>query len=139
MRSKAMLFAPLALIIFASACSSANQPALPERVFTAPWSMEPSAVDGFRTRVNAINLGDKVDHVVAIVGVPDSDQTFKKNETNRIFTYYVTRQRADSPIESDKIVLIAFNGRNKVKATYSNVENIATRNWPGHSNTVFKR
>jgi hypothetical protein len=43
----------------------------------------------------------------------------------------VVRLFADSPNESDEIALIAFDGANKVIAIYSNVDGIASRNWPG--------
>lgn len=115
------------------ACSSTKAPSIPpfpERRFTAPWSMRAGDVERLRTSVNSVNLGDTMTHVVETVGVPDSDQTFQKNKRHRIFTYYITRQQAEDPIASDKVVMISFDVRDKVESLYSNVENIATRNWP---------
>jgi len=126
-----MLFVALGVVVFATvSCSSPGQPTFPERAFDTAWVMDASAVEHLRASVNAVNLGDGVERVVKTVGVPDSDHMVQKNEKNRIFTYYVTRQRADSPIESDKVAKIAFDGRDKVKAIFSNVEGIASRNWP---------
>ena len=85
--------------------------------------------------MNALNMGDKVERVVENVGVPDSDHTTNKNERVGIFTYYVIRLRADSPIESDRIVLIAFDRRDKVRAIYSNVTGVLIRNWAGYPNS----
>jgi hypothetical protein len=55
----------------------------------------------------------------------------KKNGRVRTLVFYVTRQESDSPLETDRVVLIGLNSHNKVKAIYSNVEGILTRNWPG--------
>lgn len=133
MTNKAILLGALGFIfVSVAACSSATPSSFPDRIFTAPWSMEASAVERLRIKVDSINLGDKVDHVVSTMGVPDSDHTVRKNKTNRIFTYYITRHSAGTTIESDKIVQIAFDNRSRVKAIYSNVEFIATRNWPGY-------
>ncbi len=117
-------------ILMVASCSTPSQTAFPERVFTAPWSMDPDSLGRLRSNVNAVNLGDDVTHVIKVVGIPDADRSVRKNETIRTFTYYVQRQRTDSPIESDRIVLIAFDDRNKVKTIYSNVEKINSRNRP---------
>jgi hypothetical protein len=74
-----------------------------------------------------MELGEDIAQTIAMLGVPDDDKTEKKNEQVRIFTYYVTRQRADSPLNSDKVVLIGFNADGKVKAIYSNVDGVRTR------------
>jgi hypothetical protein len=101
--------------------------------------MKASDVDRLRMSVNAINLGDDLQHVIKTVGVPDSDFTVKKNWTTRFLTYYVTRERSDSPVETDKQVTIALNEYNRVKAIYSNLQNIPSRNWPGVTSLGNKR
>jgi hypothetical protein len=97
--------------------------------------MDAKGIERLREAVNALNMGDKVERVVENVGVPDSDHITNKNGRVRIFTYYVTRQRVDSSIESDKIVNIAFDRWDKVRAIYSNVTGVLTRNWPGYPNS----
>jgi outer membrane protein assembly factor BamE (lipoprotein component of BamABCDE complex) len=132
---KPILIGPfLGAALLGAACSSTKAPSVPSfpaRTFTAPWSMSAGDIERFRTSVNSVNLGDTMTHVVETVGAPDSDQTFQKNKRHRIFTYYITRQQAEDPIASDKVVMISFDVRDKVEGLYSNVENIATRNWPG--------
>lgn len=118
------------LTIVLLSCTSSSEPQFPERIFSSSWSMSATDLGRLRGAVNAIQLGDNIEHVVKTVGIPDADQSFKKNEQNRIFTYYVTRQRPNAPLESDKLVLIAFNSHDKVKAIYSNVDKISNRNWP---------
>lgn len=131
MESKAVQLGLVGLILLTGAsCSSTSQSVFPERVFSAPWSMDAVALESLKTKVNALKVGDKVDHVLETVGIPDSDQSYNKNGRNRIFTYYVTRSRVDSPNESDRVVKIALDQQNKVKAIYSNVEDIRSRNWP---------
>ena len=133
MRSESMPRGLVMLIVLATAsCSSKDYPTFPERVFSTPWLMDAKGIEHLREAVNALNMGDKVERVVENVGVPDLDQTINKNEKVRTFTYYVTRQRSDWSIESDRIVLIAFDRREKVRGIYSNVEGVATRNWPGY-------
>jgi hypothetical protein len=92
--------------------------------------MKVSDVERLRMSVKAITLGDDLQDVIKTVGVPDSDYTVKKNWTTRFLTYYVTCERSDSPVETDKRVTIALNEHNKVKAIFSNVQNIPSRNWP---------
>jgi hypothetical protein len=132
MKAEATLrFGALALLIMgAMSCSSSSQPHFSERVFSDAWSMDAKDLERLRTSTNAVNLGDDIGHVVEGVGIPDRDHTIKKNEQIRFLTYYVTRQRADSALESDKVVIIALNSHNKVKAIYSNVDRIPSRNWP---------
>ena len=91
--------------------------------------MDAKNLEHLRLSVNAVNLGDDIRHVVDAVGIPDRDYTVKKNEKHRFLIYYVTRQRPDSSIESDKRVTFALNGDNKVEAIYSNVQHISSRNW----------
>jgi hypothetical protein len=120
------------LVLVLSSCGKSNEKpsAYPERAFTAPWSMDSDSLTRLKLKVNALILGDDLAEVVKTVGVPDTDHTVKKDEAVRILTYYVTRQRTDSPVESDKVVYIAFDQNGKVKGIYSNVEGISTRNWP---------
>ena len=92
--------------------------------------MDTKTLERLKLNVNAVNLGDDIAQVVKRVGVPDGDYTVKKNDKNRFLTYYATRQRADSRIESDKVVVIALNDDDKVKAIFSNIDGITTRNWP---------
>lgn len=92
--------------------------------------MNTGELERLKVNIAKIEIGDDVSQVVDLLGAPDKDYTVKKNDKNRFLVYYVTRQRADSPIESDKRVTIALNGQNKVKAIFSNVENIRSRNWP---------
>ena len=136
MRSEFIAWGLLMLIVLTTAsCSSKVYPTFPERVFSNPWSMDAQGIEHLREAVNALNMGDKVERVVENVGVPDSDHTTNKNERVGIFTYYVIRLRADSPIESDRIVLIAFDRRDKVRAIYSNVTGVLIRNWAGYPNS----
>lgn len=102
----------------------------PERTFNTPWTMDTKTLERLKLNVNAVDLGDDIAQVVKRVGVPDGDYTVKKNDKNRFLTYYATRQRADSRIESDKVVVIALNDDDKVKAIFSNIDGITTRNWP---------
>jgi hypothetical protein len=126
----------LLAFVFAASCSSSKKrvdtpPDFPERVFSGPWAMETTTLERFKTNVEAINMGDDVTRVIALLGPPDADKKIAKNEKIRIFEYYVKRQHADSPIESDRYVSIVLNDHNAVKSIYSNVEDIPSRNWPG--------
>jgi outer membrane protein assembly factor BamE (lipoprotein component of BamABCDE complex) len=120
-----------ALMIAVAACHSSSSPAqFPERIFHSSWSMDAKDLERFVVNVNAVSMGDSMEHVIAVLGTPDLDQTIKKNEKLRFFYYYVLVHRAHSPIESDKRVMIAFNSDNKVKAISSNVEGIPSKNMP---------
>ena len=92
--------------------------------------MDKNTLERLTATVNAIPLGDDIAHVVTVLGPPDSDHADQKNEYHRFFTYFVTRQRADNPLDSDRVVLLAFNKAERLAAVYSNVQKIATRNWP---------
>jgi hypothetical protein len=120
----------LLIVVGIISCTTPAETHFPERIFSGPWSMSTQDLERLRKNVDQIALDDDISHVVDVLGVPDLDYTVKKNDKNRFLTYYVTRQRADSSIESDKRVTVALNGQNKVKAIFSNVENIRTRNWP---------
>ena len=92
--------------------------------------MDPAAVELFKQNVHKLQIGDTVEHVSTTLGPPDADVTVNKDEKVQIFTYYVTRQKPDIPLESDQKVLIGIDRHNKVKAIYSNVNGIESKNSP---------
>lgn len=92
--------------------------------------MDSKSLELLKARVNRVNLNDDIELVLARCGPPDVDITIAKNEKIRFFHYFVTRRSPDSANEFDKVVIIAFNSKNKVKGIHSNVDRIATRNWP---------
>ncbi len=104
-------------------------PRFPERQFTNSWTMEQTVLARFKERANEISVGDDISRVIGVVGAPDKDETSEKNERVRVFVYYATRQRADSAIDSDRVVIIGFNRHAKVTRIYSNVEGIPSKNW----------
>jgi len=88
-------------------------------------------IERLKVNVNAVHVGDAIQLVIGTVGVPDRDYRAGKDRNARFFVYWVTRQDPLSYNLSDKLVLIAFDRGNKVIGTYSNVEGIKTKNWPG--------
>jgi hypothetical protein len=128
--------AVILMITIIAECSSSKKriespPVFAERVFSGPWSMDDRSLQRLVKNVNALSLGDDIRKVVDQAGIPDRDYTVEKNKRIRFFIYVVTRHRADSPIESDKSISIAFDRNNKIDSIYSNVDGIQTRNWPG--------
>jgi hypothetical protein len=105
-------------------------PKFPERHFDTPWAMDAASVERLAANANALPVGTDINDAVKVLGPPDSDVAMQKNAYHRFFAYYITRQRADSPIESDSVVHFAFNRQGKLEAVYSNVIAIKTRNWP---------
>jgi hypothetical protein len=120
----------LLMVVGITSCTTPAEPHFSERKFSGPWSMSVQDLDRLRVNVSKIALGDDIAHVLDTVGAPDLDYTVKKNDRNRFLIYYATRKRADSPVESDKRVTIALNNQNRVKAIFSNIDNIQTKNWP---------
>ena len=92
--------------------------------------MDSASVQRLRDGVNAIPIGSDISSVARQLGPPDWDKTVNKNRFIRFFIYYVTRRRAESAVESDKRVELTFDKSGKLTSVYSNVEGIATRNWP---------
>jgi len=113
-----------------SAPPASSVPRFPERTFTDHWFMDPIALKHFKENANAVPMGADIRQVILVLGVPDADLAFQKNEYHRVFTYYVTRKLSDHPLESDKYVSFAFDRSGKLERVYSNVESIPSKNWP---------
>ena len=129
-----LTFGTCVLFLVVAACSCRRDtvdsiPRFPERQFTNSWSMDQSALERFKGHVNQILVGDDITRLINVVGLPDKDETSEKNERVRTFVYYVTRQRADTGIEGDKVVIVGLNRNAKVTRIYSNVEGIPSKNW----------